>query len=440
MNNYKLIFFCEILHCIAIIVNARINCQIEETFEVCQSSGALRSVRQTDSKENFLTLRNIVSITETAFEEVPSKISNLTIFGENRDIELPRSFNLLNLTILNFHESFVSLESSAIQELKQLEHLSFSSHSGKLSASKFYRMKTMTLSNIQHDNVIIELPKYLQELTIINSKMPTIKATIFENTKNIYFLTLVNNEIKEISQNAFSSLGKLRFVDLRYNKLEEFPHYIFTDKSKIQYLDISNNNINAIEKLLNKTVSLDFLNLSGNKLKKIYQVFSNLGKLSNLNISKNLIESIEKDAFCGTKLTTIWLNGNKLKNLKNGIFDCLLNTLENINLRSNEISHIDDETFYGLRLLNLDLSNNQLKSIQPAVFSGLTIVKLLNLGNNQFDYWKNIILGNFDTQVIRFSNDSRTNNLFGNLYAVAKENLKLARIRVKDTLMQKNFI
>uniref|UniRef100_A0A034WZA0 Venom Lrr domain-containing protein n=1 Tax=Aphidius ervi TaxID=37627 RepID=A0A034WZA0_APHER len=439
MNNYKLIFFFEILFCITILVNARIDCQRGEIFEICQSSGSLKSVRQLINNPTNLTLKNIVSIAETALDDVSPTIFNLTVFGENRDIELPSSMKLWNLRILNFQESFVSLESPAIKELKQLEHLSLGSNTKNLAASKFYRMKTMTLSNSQLDDVTIDLPKYLQELKIIGSTMPAIKANTFTNTKNIYFLTLVNSKICKIDKGAFSGLSKLRFVDLRDNKLEEFPHSIFTDSPKIHYLDISYNNIGEINQFSNNIDYLDYLNLSGNKIKKIKKVFSSLSKLDTLELSNNLIEDIEMDAFKGTKLTTIWLQGNKLKSLKNGIFDSLSNTLENIDLRSNEISYIEDETFFGLRLLNLDLSNNQLKSIQPAIFSGLTIAKLLDLGNNQFNDWKNIMLGNFDSRIIRFSNDLDSNKLFGNLYVLAKGNLKFTRIHVKGSLMIKKF-
>lgn len=229
-------------------------------------------------------------------------------------------------------------------------------------------------------------------------------------------------------------------------------------------LDLSNNEITEITKetLNNLPSNLTYVNLQGNKIRRIWSQVIENDHLNELNLRNNLIEEIEENAFAKTNLHELYLAGNQLENLNfvSSLPDTLTVFLANGNhiisvpdgtfsklfrlnylyLDNNKIEVLQNDVFQGLAsLLTLTLAGNSIKMIEPNAFRGLTTLLTLDLRHNSIrDLKKGTLAELTSLKQLNLANNKITKATFADL-AQSVESLYLDYNEL-DILEEGNFI
>jgi len=153
----------------------------------------------------------------------------------------------------------------------------------------------------------------------------------------------------------------LEYLNLSGCKLKEFPEFIFNFEN-LKTLILDKNDIDSIPSDIKKLVNLEFLSLENNYFNSLPSDINKLVNLNNLNLSNN------------KNLTTLPDTIGDLKNL------------ELLNLKLSKINVLPD-TFGGLEnLKELDLSQNDLYINEfPNSFGDLKNLEYLDLSQNQLN-------------------------------------------------------
>ena len=129
------------------------------------------------------------------------------------------------------------------------------------------------------------------------------------------------------------------------------------------------------------------LNLDGNRIYRIHHNgFIGLSRLLTLSLARNYLPHIEPGTFFGhDTLTTLFLDHNKFKRLVKSMFKGGPKNLEILYARYNEIEYIENGTFDVMKntLYRLKLSHNRLTHVERKMFSGLHMIRTLELSHNR---------------------------------------------------------
>lgn len=232
----------------------------------------------------------------------------------------------------------------------------------------------------------------------------------------------------------------------------------------IASLDLTNNEITEITKetLNNLPSNLTYVNLQGNKIRRIWSQVIENDHLNEFNLRNNLIEEIEENAFAKTNLHELYLSGNQLENLNfvSSLPDTLTVLLANGNhiisipdgmfskffrfnylyLDNNKIEVLQNDVFQGLTsLLTLSLAGNSINTIEPSAFRGLTTLQTLDLSHNSiYDLQKGTLTELTGLKQLNLANNKITKPTFTDL-AQSVDSLYLDYNEI-DILEEGNFI
>lgn len=181
-----------------------------------------------------------------------------------------------------------------------------------------------------------------------------------------------------------------------------------------------NNRLTSInENIFQSLVTLEELNLGGNKINKIEpRAFENLKNLKKFNLNFNEITEINPNIFKSfeylTDLQELDLGGNRNDKIDPKAFEKLKN-LKTLILRSNAFTEIDQvdlcESFkYLPRLQELDLSKNKIENICPNAFEKLKSLKKLSLCDNNLKEINKLCFMSFESSIGLI--DLRNNKFF----------------------------
>ena len=176
-------------------------------------------------------------------------------------------------------------------------------------------------------------------------------------------------------------------IDLSYNLLSiESVAAIFKNKDayNIIYISVNSNNLQLDGNLSMFPRSVQFLHLSGNKMKRVQaEDFKEFQNLLRLELANTGIQSIAKGAFDGlSHLYYINLNENRIGKLPRRIFQYCEN-LTSINVESNYLTELPDLT--GIRRLNeLNLKKNRIKIVNGNSF-GVHDISKIDLSSNRIE-------------------------------------------------------
>ena len=325
-------------------------------------------------------------------------ISNL-----NKLIKIDLSKNFIK----NFKEleKLINLNNINLDEMNIIESINFNS-----------KLTTVSLSNNQLTNLINFNGYYLEDLFLISNSFKRIgnndicgfkrlqllflnynqleNVDCLEELNQMQFLSLSNNKIKNVDT-ILNNLDQLLFLDISHNKIEnirisnekileklvahnnQISNIIDISKLKaLTDLDLSFNKITNIDSIGNLS-KLEGLYLNGNTELECIDSLSNLDSLVYLNLEGNRIKKIDsltknfKLKYLSLKNNQI-VDVNPLKDMKN---------IDNLILSNNMIKFIDRNFLSQNDIINyIDLSNNQLKLFEPF---GLNTVVYLNLSFNK---------------------------------------------------------
>lgn len=175
-----------------------------------------------------------------------------------------------------------------------------------------------------------------------------------------------------------------------------FLFFLSDELSLLQHLDLSNNNMLRIpEGMICSLHSLDYLNLTRNKIHDIIGFHfsaspsTRLSKrcgssLKQLDLSTNNIDNLPAAIFSGLgKLTHLRLDNNKMNFIADRALEGLL-SLSMINLSDNHINSLPPELFNEARnVQQIYLQNNSINVLAPGIFTELTQLLVLDLSHNE---------------------------------------------------------
>ncbi|KAM9826893.1 uncharacterized protein ACB057_013844 [Neosynchiropus ocellatus] len=316
----------------------------------------------------------------------------------------------------------------------------------KIQVVHFKNLTALRQLDMNHNNVsLIEPGSFadltsLEELNLNNNKLRQL-TDIFEGLHNLEVLRLTSNSITTVSATAFKPLKNLAFLDLSFNRLQNLDklQLIVQHLPYLQKLVMKKNNLALFttEKLTNKSLNFQYLDLSENPL-QVFRITTDVfPKLTWLNLGgppkkhrmawevrnetflrhvttldigglrmsasdmeelhesfKTSLVTIRLDAMPGDlqtfiniscsipTLTGLQIQWNKLTSISPHQFTSCTNISE-LDLAENKILNIDENTFRPIQrsLRILTLSQNKIPSVPPAV-RNLPYLSQLDLSHN----------------------------------------------------------
>ncbi|XP_071447503.1 insulin-like growth factor-binding protein complex acid labile subunit [Hetaerina americana] len=248
---------------------------------------------------------------------------------------------------LTFHHNRLAyLGSTIFVGLFYLQHLDFSFN---------------LLTYLPED--LLEQNSRLTHLLISHNDITHISESLLHWTPKLEHLDLSHNLIKTLGVNTFSAGGRLRLIDLSDNQMDSLPHGIFLP--------------------LNWTFAERgplFLNLEGNKLNSLPDV--SLPRLTELNLARNHLANIHVNTLEKTlSLERLNLSWNYIKTI-GPMIEYMNTSNTTVSFTRNGILHRN-----LTMLTHVDLSYNRLEHF-PAVHSVRGSLKSLSLtGNTILNFW-----------------------------------------------------
>lgn len=229
----------------------------------------------------------------------------------------------------------------------------------KLQIQETARCNNGKLSSVPED-----LPVNLEELQLNYNHIKTLQENSLLRYPSLNTLSLACSSLEKLEPNVFQASKWLKSLNLANNNLNigyQESSLSLRTVPGLRVLDLSENKLNEemAFTLLQNLTSLEYLNLSGNVLKRLDETsFSDLHQLKDLDLSRNVMFEID-GAFDGNpKLRRLNLAFNYLPCLTDFHMTKLVVLNASHNVIEWFISRQDlNETF---QLETLDLSNNKL--------------------------------------------------------------------------------
>ncbi|KAM3911113.1 uncharacterized protein RB166_019823 [Leptodactylus fuscus] len=224
----------------------------------------------------------------------------------------------------------------------------------------------------------------LKELNLSrNPRLTYLHAHTFRGLVTLISLDLSHCNIFDIHPHVFSHVSSLEFLDLSSNKMHYVPMAL-RKLHNVTRLSLENNYIAAIGKNSFKyQQSLEDLNLRRNRIWAIHdEAFGQLKKLSVLNLGHNSISHLPNRLFSGLdELRIMYLQANKIEAI-NCSFNRLVQ-LKKLHLNNNRLRHITQNAFSSMKQLQLlQLNKNNLTSLPSHLFSRMPKLKGVFLSHN----------------------------------------------------------
>ncbi|XP_066438216.1 nyctalopin-like [Eleutherodactylus coqui] len=224
----------------------------------------------------------------------------------------------------------------------------------------------------------------LKELNLSrNPRLTYLHAHTFRGLFSLLSLDLSHCNIFDIHPLVFSHVSSLEFLDLSSNKMHYIPQAL-RKLHNVTRLSLENNYIAAIGKNSFKyQQALEDLNLRRNRIWAIQvEAFNQLNKLSVLNLGHNSISHLPNQLFGGLdRLRIMYLEANRIDQI-NCSFNRLVH-LKKLHLNNNRITHITHNAFSSLKQLQLlQLNKNNLTSLPNFLFSRMPKLKSVFLASN----------------------------------------------------------
>ncbi|XP_044031888.1 transforming growth factor beta activator LRRC33 isoform X2 [Siniperca chuatsi] len=227
------------------------------------------------------------------------------------------------------------------------------------------RIQRMALcNNGKHSFVPAELPDNIEELQLNYNHIQTLQDNSLLRYPSLNTLSLACNSLEKLESNTFQDSKLLDSLNLANNNLhigyQETSHALKT-LPRLRALDLSENKLDdeMVATLLQNLSSLEYLNLSGNLLRRLDETsFRDLHQLKELDLQRNIMFEIDGAFDSNPKLQRLNLAFNYLPCLTDFHMTQLVVLNASHNFIEWFISRQDlNNTF---QLETLDLSDNKL--------------------------------------------------------------------------------
>ncbi|KAF3457072.1 hypothetical protein FNV43_RR01729 [Rhamnella rubrinervis] len=376
-------------------------------LQSCQFSGEL------PSSLGNLTRLEVLSLYNSSFSgQIPSSLGNLrklkAIYLSSNSLsgQIPTSLgNLTKLQILDLEDNNLGgAIPFCLFTLPSLNELLLPSNqfSGPLVIENVSssQLETLDLYANKLEGRIPWMMFKLENLTYISLQRNNLSGTVelgnFCKQSKLQGLYLSSNSLSiTTSATTTSELPKFQTLFLSSCNIGEFPEFLKT-QDQLRALDLSWNKIESeIPKwfwAIGKT--LEFLDLSGNKLHGSFTFPPLFMSISYFFISRSNLTGIIQPSIC--KWTGLKVLDMSENHFSGTIPQWLVSSLEILNLQGNNFNgSIPHEIFANGDMQNtmrvLDLSHNQFQGRIPQSLINCSKLQVLNLGHNQisdtFPFW-----------------------------------------------------
>lgn len=168
-------------------------------------------------------------------------------------------------------------------------------------------------------------------------------------------------------------------MDLSRNNLVEIPMDVF--EPSLEFLDLSYNKLHDLNPVLIRCTQLKVLNLSDNHLEDIPDALKSLKELTELNLSHNKLQYIPLVINQFAQLTKLDLSNNSIEKIYGTITEMI--TLRELRLNDCSICFLPANLGRLVNLEVLEVRGNGLEGLPPT-FKLLTKLTLLDIGRNYF--------------------------------------------------------
>lgn len=189
---------------------------------------------------------------------------------------------------------------------------------------------------------ILENIRFLANLRISQSNIPTISETFLNGFERIENLSLINNQIKKIEKNAFDSFINLKQLKIGANQIQNINESFLKNLSSLKEFYARRNQITFLHHAaFTKNQKLNIINLAENKIRSLDEnIFKGLEELKDLNVSYNQLTVVKLSLFQDNKsLKIVDLSHNQIIKIK-WIAVAYLVKLESFNLSDNTCINI----------------------------------------------------------------------------------------------------
>ena len=351
-----------------------------------------------------LDFKKLISINITKLSLNVIKIITLN----NSTLSSVRRFPLRYLSLENCRMKSISSDGLAGFSLLQHLNLKYNHLTQDLLDKILYGLSgskaTLTILNITLNIKILNENSFrlsklynLSALHIYDGVIDSIMDYTFTRFPNLIELRIENCRIYSISNRAFHNLKRLEILSLSKNAIADIDHPRLNLES-LKTLDLSRNKLSRLyQSPFKSLVRLETLLLAANGIRDIdiSQIsFNGLSNLRTLDLSKNQLNQIfEKDTSPFVhllSLQTLLLNQNRLSRMKFYPFRSLTR-LKYLNLAGNEFWSQEEQlarVFQNLTNLQvLSLQNCGVKRLPIHLFRNLVNLRELYLSQNTITSW-----------------------------------------------------
>uniref|UniRef100_A0A8C6U8P4 TIR domain-containing protein n=1 Tax=Neogobius melanostomus TaxID=47308 RepID=A0A8C6U8P4_9GOBI len=334
-------------------------------------------------------------------------------------------FSLLFLLLLPLPSWLYSLHNCTIDST---DSRTINCNDHKLSRIPSDIPKTAVILNVSHNNINFIQQSYfsglteLQILDLSNNQISHIEDASFSHLSSLTVLSLIGNKLMELTDHMFTGLSNLTVLNLTENQITFVSEFVFVPLTKLLQLRLRDNRLSSISDIV-KVVSfcplLKFLDLSNNPLSSIEsEQFPFPLNITELDLSWTLLSrfSLHSDVF--PHLQTLYFpfifndlqwdvsDQAFLRNLRtldmsltdftNETYQLILQSLDSLEkLSLSNVGRLDGALFnwsdrspLTIRnmssLTSLSLHANKISELRCLDFSGLHLLKILNLSFNKF--------------------------------------------------------
>ncbi|EQB61844.1 leucine-rich repeat-containing protein [Vairimorpha apis BRL 01] len=309
------------------------------------------------------------NLDEIQYTEINFKTSWL-IISDNKLRKIQDDIkNLKFLTRLAANDNRISDISPKICNLTNLTWVDFTRNKLKSIPKEFHNLQKVTGLGLS-ENEFDEIPENIFKMV------------------NLRKFGFFSNKVKSIHRDI-RLLKNLIKLDLSNNFIKILPEEI-CDLTYLNWLNLSNNKLEKLPNNMNKLIHLEELGLGMNKLTKLPKL-DKLCKLKILPLFKNNLTEVEDSIRYCRSIEKLDFSDNKIKKLPD--FLLKLGSLRYLNCKGNLIEQIDDENleYINSKINLIDLSENLLTCVPFKFFKVFNNLTTIKLEDNPYKYKKNIM-------------------------------------------------